>query len=436
MKPNIIILISDALRPKDLSLYGRSKIYDSNLKRFASESTLFMKNFAVSTGSDPSNTSLFSGQYPTTSGFIHQHPFMRQKEVEKLKKNPFWLPLYLQREGYQTISATPLHLWFKKGFDSYTDKDSLKSGRFLDIPIIKRFLLALPNWAYSLGKRLVKLRASPQFYPCNKVMDFAIGKIREMKEKPFFLFMHMVDTHYPYAIAPIKNLNGSKTAREVTRDLPAKQREYIKKRFFDLNARNMEQIEQKRDDSIEAFDMQVRRLHEFLKREELWDNTLVVILADHGDNFGEHETYFCRGGLYDPSVHVPLIIHFPKIRPSVVQGLTQTIDIPATILDMLKGKKYKIDGKSLMGAAKNGKSTRESVFFTDAFCDKRYAVRTKSEKFIFNGDSVCYLCGARHAIKEKESYNLTEDYEEIINIYPEHKDMERLAKSSYNTNVY
>lgn len=416
MKPNFIIIISDALRPKDMSLYGREKVCDPFLRRFAEECVVFENNFAASNGSDPSVTSLFSGQYPNTSGFIHQHPFMRKNEIDKLKKNKFWLPLYLQEKGYETISATPLHLWFKKGFDSYTDKDSLKTGRFLDKPVIKRALLALPNWAYALGKKLTKVRASPEFYSCEKVMDNAMSKVSSAK-KPFFLFMHMVDTHYPYAIAKMKDIQGKEDLNSVTNKIKyPKQREYIKKRFFDLNARNMEQIEQKRDDSILAVDKQIERFIGFLNKSGLLKNTFIAILSDHGDNFGEHDNYFCRGGLYDESVHVPLIIRAPGLKPGRVGGITQTIDLPATILKILKEKKYKIDGKSLTKLA-GGNKTRDYAFFMDAFCDSRAGIRTEHEKLILNGNGECYLCGARHCISDKESYILDEDRGEANNVY-------------------
>ena len=93
-KPNIVIIISDALRPKDISLYGRNIETDYFIKKIASESVTCNLNFTASNGSDSSVTSLFSGQYPTTTGFIHQHPFMRKEEIEKIKKNKFWLPTF------------------------------------------------------------------------------------------------------------------------------------------------------------------------------------------------------------------------------------------------------------------------------------------------------------------------------------------------------
>lgn len=427
-KPNIILIISDALRPRDMSLYGRKERYDSRLAKMAEEMLVFENNFSASNGSDPSVTSLFSGKYPATSGFIHQHPFMRQEEIEKLKKNVFWLPLYLQKNGYSTFSATPLHMWFKKGFDFFTDKESLKSGRFLDKPFVKRILLALPNWAYVLGKKVVKVRASPQFYGSPQVINLAIKKINEAKD-PFFLFMHLVDTHYPYPIAKIRRVKGKNTLQKIISNIPSqKQKEYVKKRFHDLDAENMTQIEIKRDESISAVSEQIERLWLHLKEKNMMDNTIVFILSDHGDSFGEHGSYFCRGGLYEQNVHVPLMAYLPRMKSGRIKCLTQTTDIPATILDILGDKKQKIDGKSLMPALKQNKEVRKFAILSDAFCDERRAIRSINGKVIIAKRGACFLCGAEHSIKEKESYDLNLDRDEKENIYPKNSDMEKFLK--------
>jgi len=414
MKPNIVLIISDALRPKDLSLYGYKIETDKNIKKIASESIVFEKNFSTSNASDASLTSLFSGQLPKTSGFIHQHPFMRKEEVDKLRKIKFWLPIYLQKLGYNTVSATPLNLWFKKGFNYYIgEKEAKGGGKILNIPIIKRILLALPNWAYSLGKKLVKIRASPQFYSAEQIINLAITKIAE-SEKPFFLFMHLTDTHYPYHSAKKKNVKGKSIKKILEEIKVASQKEYIKKRFFDIKAGSLEEIKRRRDESIVFVDKQIYRLYLFLKKSKLWDNTIFIIFSDHGDNFGEHQIYFCRGGLYDTSIHVPLIIHLPGFKGKRIKELTQSVDITPTILEILEEKK-KIDGKSLISLIKTGKPIRDKVILSDGFCEKRIGIRTKTKKTISSDESRCYLCGAIHGTK-KERYDLKKDSEELINL--------------------
>jgi arylsulfatase A-like enzyme len=428
-KPNIVILISDAVRAKDLSLYGHSEENDYNLKKISRESIVFCNNFSASNASDASVTSLFSGQYPSTNGFIHQHPFMRESEIEQLRKNRFWLPIYLKEKGYSTISVTPLHLWFKKGFDFYKEEEHKKGGSLLNSPSIKRILLKLPNWMYSLGKKIIKVRASPNFYSCYNVLSLAKLKIKEnkAKNKPFFLFMHLVDTHYPYPLIQKQKVDAIRTLDKVLKDIPSfAQKEYIKKRFTDIRASSFEEIEKRRDLSIKAVDKEIGKFYEFLKSQKLWDNTIFIIISDHGDNFGEHCTYFCRGGLYDPSIHTPFILHLPNFKGKRTEEITQLIDIPSTILEVL-GDKKKIDGKSLMPLIKEQKKVRGFALSFDGFANNTRMVRTKDKKFIISDGSKCYLCGAVHN-NGKEEYNLLKDPNELENIFSKKSNLEKFLK--------
>src|SRR3989344_3972515 len=335
-KPNIIFVIVDGLRPKDLSLYGRKKELDTNIKKIAVESIVFKNNFSASNASDVSLTAIFSGQYPSTNGLLHQAPNTKPEEIEKLRKNKFWLPLYLQNADYTTISVTPQYMWFKKGFNYCMKKEAQGSGKYLNIPSVKKVLLNIPDWMYKLGKRFVKIRASPQFYSSEEVINSSIEHIKKSK-KPFFLFMHLVDTHCPYPGVRLKNVTAKNSVKSIIKDVDSVgQKEYIKKRFFDASTNSLEQMKQKLDDAISDVDKNIGRLYNFLKKEKLWDNLIFILSSDHGDNFGEHKIYFCRGGLYDTSIHVPLIMRIPGIKNKEIEELTQSIDIAPTILDVLK----------------------------------------------------------------------------------------------------
>ncbi len=420
MKPNIVMIIIDALRPKELSLYGYSKETDKNIKKIASESFVFNQNFAASNASYNSLTAIFSGQYPTTNGFIHQMPRTEKWEIDKLRKNKFWLPIYLQKKGYATISVTPQQIWFKKGFDYYAEEKIAGKGRYLRIPFVRKILLRFPNWIYRLGKKFFKSRSSPLFNSAEKVIDLSISKIKTTK-KPFFLFMHFLDTHCPYPGVETKKMKGEKTVKKILKDVESSsQREYIKKRFYDCSANCLEQIREKLDESIISVDRQIGRLSDFLENEGLWKNTIFIILSDHGDTFGEHKNYLCRGGLYDASIHVPLIMHFPGIKPQRINELTSSIDIAPSILDFLGEEKKKIDGKSLIPLMRKGKKVRDRIISVDGFCKDRIAVRTLDKKLIISEGPKCYLCGDLHLLdssRNKEEFDLVNDPNELENIY-------------------
>ncbi len=413
-KPNIIIIISDALRPKDLSLYGNKKELDTHIKKIASESVVFEKNLSTSNASDTSLTAIFSGLYPTSSGFIHQHPYTKKEEIDKLRKIKFWLPTFLKKQGYSTFSSTPLHSWFKKGFDASMSLGNKEANKFLNNQIIKKILLMLPNWAYAFGKKLVKARASPDFYSAEKVINLAISQISSA-QKPFFLFMHLVDTHFPFPGTETKKTIGRESLKLILKNIKySAQKEYIKKRFHDTSAEYLEQILEKRDEAIGQVDNQMGRLYNFLKSKKLWKNTIFIFLSDHGENYGEHGIYFCRGGLYDSSLHTPLIIHLPKIKPKRINQLTQSIDIAPTILEIL-GKNQKLDGKSMLNGINKNKKIRDKAILIDGFCEDRIAIRTETKKTITSREGKCRICGAEHGLL-KEVYDLKKDPEELNNI--------------------
>lgn len=84
---NIVIIIVDALRPKNLSLFGYEKETDKNLRGIARESILFRKHFPCSNSTSPSLTSLFTGKYLSTHGILHQFPYTKQEEIGVLSYN-------------------------------------------------------------------------------------------------------------------------------------------------------------------------------------------------------------------------------------------------------------------------------------------------------------------------------------------------------------
>lgn len=414
--PNIVIIIIDALRTKNLSLYGYEKETDSNLKKLAKEGILFKQHFSVSNSSVPSLTSLFTGKFPNNHGIIHQFPYTTQKEIEKLKTNKFWFPLYLKRKGYSTIGIDWIGAWLKRGFDFYADKEESKSQNFLKKEFIKKILLNLPNWAYKLGKKIYKKRSSSLFPPANKTMDLAISKIQNSK-KPFFLFMHFEDTHFPFPTVKYKGTGKNEINDILNQIKENSQKEYIKKRITDISLYSIEDIKNKYELAIKFVDSQVGRLINFLKKQNKWENTIFVVMADHGENLGEHNIYFSHAGLYDDAIKVPLIMKMPGFRNIQVNEMVQNIDIIPTILDYMDEKtNLNLDGISMTSLIKTGVPIRKKILAFDGLAEDVKAVRTKNKKSIISKNKKCYLCKSSHH-QDTEEYDLENDPNELENIY-------------------
>jgi arylsulfatase len=415
MKPNIAIIVIDALRPKNMSLFGYEKETDENLKNLAREGILFRQHISTSNSTAPSLTSLFTGKYPKNHGIIHQFPYTKEEEIEKLKKTKFWLPIFLRDKGYDTIAIDWIGLWFKRGFNYYEEKED-NPNKFKNNPFVKKVLLKLPNWVYSLKKKIIKNKNSSLFPPVEKTIGLAIDKIKE-SQKPFFLFMHLWDTHFPYPTIENPSLSGEEDIDKILGNVKDNsQKEYIKKRITDISLNSLKDITNKYDLAIKTIDKEIGKMIKFLKDEKLWDNTIFIVLGDHGDSISEHGIYFSHSGLYEESIHVPLIMKIPGYNPKEINNLVQNIDIAPTILNFLEEKeKIKFDGKSLISLIKTGKNIRTKAFSNDGLAADIESVRTEKRKIITAKDATCQLCKSKHHL-EKEEYDLINDKNELNNL--------------------
>lgn len=417
-KTNIVIIVIDAFRPKNLSLFGYDKENDKNIKKIAKESILFRKSFSTSNSTTPALNSIFTGLYPSSHGVVHQSPYTTEEEIDKFEKVKFWLPSYLKSKGYNTIAIDWIGMWFKKGFDYYEEKEEKESNlrKFMNIPLIKKLLLHLPNWAYKFGKGLVKTRASTPFVPCSESIGLAISKVKQAGS-PFFLFVHLWDTHFPF---PTTRYSGSdeENVKEIIDSIKSlSQKEYVKKRITDINLNSIQDIINKYDLTIKNIDKEIGKFVKFLKKERLWENTIFIILGDHGDSITEHGIYFSHSGLYDESIHVPMIMHLPGIESKEINELVQNVDIIPTILEYLKdntGEKF--DGMSLVPLITKGEKTRDKVFSWDGLSADIKMIRTNDKKLIVAKNNTCNLCKSSHH-KEIEEYNLLKDPQETRNVY-------------------
>lgn len=387
---NIIIIIIDAFRPKNLSLFGYKKETDKNLKKIAKEGIVFRNFFSSSNATAPSLMSIFTAKFPNNHGIIHQFPYTTEEEIEKMyQEKKFWLPSYLKDRGYNTIAIDWLGMFFEKGFNYYKDREE-------------------------------NSKMTTKFVPAKDTMDLAISRL-EKTENPFFLFTHFWDTHFPFSTT---KYNGTKkNIDEVLKDIQGEaQKEYFKKRVVNTDIYSVDGFIEKYDVALQEVDKQIGKLYEYLKERNLWDDTILIIMGDHGTNLTEHNIYFSSSSLFDDTIHVPFIIHIPGFEAKEVEGFTQNVDITPTILELLgeDEKNEQFDGKSMISLIKNNDEIRDRVTFYDGLCQDVKGIRTKNKKLILAKDPKCNLCKSSHH-QQKEIYDLERDTKEEKNVYPEIK---------------
>jgi arylsulfatase A-like enzyme len=151
--------------------------------------------------------------------------------------------------------------------------------------------------------------------PANEIVDEAVAWLSRHDVEPFFVWIHLYDTHRPYR-------------------LPA---EYAN-RYADPYL-----------DAIAFEDSQISRVISYLEQRRLLDDTLVVIAGDHGESLGDHGEQSHGIFIYQEALHVPLVLRGPGIPPVRVSGVRRLVDVMPTVLDHFGATVPGLDGVSLSG---------------------------------------------------------------------------------------
>ena len=184
-------------------------------------------------------------------------------------------------------------------------------------------------------------------------------------EESFFLWVHYVDPHAPYEPGdehPPRPVVGPTTPLAVAeRAGPRFQRNnpWFRKAFHSYGS--VEAMRQRYIAEIEATDAGIGELLAGLAARRRSAGTAVVLTADHGENMGEHNLYFHHGGLYQTTVHIPLVIHVPGATPVRVGGLVASVDIAPTLLELVDAPRWEpMRGRSLVPVVQGRREPRDS----------------------------------------------------------------------------
>lgn len=204
-----------------------------------------------------------------------------------------------------------------------------------------------------------------QHTDARRVTDQAIALIDRLPAgKPFFVWLHYMDPHGPYA-PPDRYRElfvGAHPSEPVPLDdLPSYQLQPDP--ITGVTSTDLGFYKTQYDREIRYVDDEIARLLAALDSRRLTEQTLVVVTADHGESLGEHGLYFTHGALYEPTVRVPLMLHLPG-HPAMrgrSSTIVENVDIAPTILDavgLLSPSNFQ--GESLLAPAARRK---EAAFF-------------------------------------------------------------------------
>jgi len=171
-----------------------------------------------------------------------------------------------------------------------------------------------------------------------------------------------------------------------------------------------------------------------LEARGILDETIIAFNADHGETLYDHECWFDHHGIYDPTLHVPLVLRYPaKVAPGKrVNGYTQHKDLVPTLLDLadIPTDDFAFDGRSLLPMARGEVASHESEFYlTECTWMRKHGWRTPQWKLIVA------LEPDFHFKPMVELYNLTQDPQENNNVADANPDVVALLKGRMDAHI-
>jgi arylsulfatase A-like enzyme len=351
-RPNVIVVSIDTLRSRNLRAYGYQRNTAPFIDSLAETGALFEDAITTSVTTAPSHMSLFTGLYPVGHG-IRRGSEVKHASVRTLAE-------VFRAADYQTVAFTENGYLvrprgFGEGFGEYTENRAA--------PIDP----AEPAATVPTDARVTFSQAR----------DWMTANQR----RPFFAFIHTYEVHTPYRARPP---HASKFADD---GLPGPEDPDIRKERDNY------------DREIGVVDDELRALFATLESRGLDQNSIVVVLADHGEEFHEHGLLQHGGDVYDEALRIPLIFWSPgRIGGGLrIAGPVSLIDVAPTLLDLVGLPQLEaLDGVSLRDALLGTAAVEPRQLFAEAVSPRRWvgiwqfenwnpplvAVRSSDSKFI------------------------------------------------------
>jgi arylsulfatase A-like enzyme len=332
-RPNVLLVTMDTVRADHLPMYGYCRATAPNLASLSQTSTLFQRAIATSNESLATHASIMTGLYASKHG---AHPF----EVSGMNGGaPLdgtfdTLAERLAEGGYRTFAVVANHAYLAEdfglaqGFDSYDCRPPST--------IFRPNQPYLPRGMFERVITLVLDLRVTMFRGAGQIDDLALRVLNQQRPRgrPLFLFVNYMDAHAPYEPPPpfdarFRGDDSTTPAGVVPPELRQKADRY--------------------DGGIAYVDQQIGRLISTLRRRGIYDDTLIIIMADHGESFGEKGFWGHGISVYEPQVHIPLIVKFPHQRtPSRVASVVSEADVFPTVIAAARlPPKQRLDGTSL-----------------------------------------------------------------------------------------
>lgn len=338
--PNVLVLLIDTLRADHLGTYGYGLPTSRHIDELARQSVVFEHAIAQATYTKPSVASLMTGT------FVHRHGVVSARDA--LGPELPTLAEQFRAHGYRTaaFSSNP---WITPEFRFDRGFDHFESNRAIDVQltVLYRLVRRVGALIQPRGGGAVAaswlLRVSGEPNPSNSRRDEILtnGVVEWLEgntpDQPFFAYVHLIGPHDPYDPPPasLASFRDPAWGNDRGRVKPPARVHSIFETAAPLDARARDMMVAQYDGALAFADALVDRVTQALQHKGLTENTVIVLTADHGEEFYEHGNWGHGVRLYQEIVGVPLLFYFPgQISPARRTDPAMLVDVFPTVLSM------------------------------------------------------------------------------------------------------
>ncbi len=368
-RPNIAIITLESTRADHLPCYGYHRDTMPNVCRVAQDGVTFENGYSSGAFTLPSISSMHTSKYPKELGTL--------SPGDTLPKNVSLLAESLKKEGYNTYGVVHTYhptekIGFSKGFDYYEDNNSIDS-----VQTVRK----------------------------------ATNTINTSSE--FFAWIHLVDPHQGYS-AP-ENFSGTFAHQNSTVSADQTAKEFTRE---NLSEEEIQYIRDRYDEELLYADYAFGKFIKWLKDKEEYQDSLIIIVGDHGEDLMEHGHIGHGFSLRDVYTHVPFIVKFPENRyaNTKVQKPVSLVDILPTIKDRVDIESSTFYRGTSLYEIIEGKSSRKGIITQmvgkNAFVTSKWKLIDQEKDLTLNSKGEHVLLNK----SEKKLFNLDKDRLERKNL--------------------
>ena len=324
-RPNILLIVLDAVRKDHLQPYGYSKQITPTINSLCDNSIRYEQAISPAPWTPPSHASMFTGKYPSNHNVFGRQPYLSRdnttiaSELSNLGYSTF---------GFSNSYHTSKERGFDNGFDYYHDLQALPRlfGKMFE-PCLD-YVRFITEYIYS----------DIDIY---KYQHYRLLSALRSANKPFFAFINYNSAHVPYDPPKkhsknLKNINN-KNSQAVENISLEGGYEYMMGEYEVTND-EWDYIESLYDGEISYIDDLLDHLFSYLKKNDLFDETAIIVTSDHGEAFGERGLCNHQFSLIEPLINVPLIVKYPQMNKEIASDeLVSLVDIAPTIIKLAGG---------------------------------------------------------------------------------------------------